>query len=140
MIWLNPTKRLRASVTRFVKMCGTLAKSFGNPLGVYWNFEPSLTKVLCYWVNFNCCKWPNTFLNKESTHLVTLLRTTKVENIFSIFLFVTLRLKAAKLLKWYALSKINTMIRIHFSMSSKEILEFLPKKIHKNVLWIYIFR
>ena len=38
---------------------------------VWQNFEPTSAMILCYWVNFHCCKWPN--IEKILDHLVTLV-------------------------------------------------------------------
>ena len=37
---------------------------------IWQNFELSWAKVLCYWANFYCCKWPN--IKQLPSHLVTL--------------------------------------------------------------------
>ena len=37
----------------------TLWQHFNDLFTIWQNFEPSLAKILCYMVNFKCCKRPN---------------------------------------------------------------------------------
>ena len=52
-------------VTRFSKIL-PLRQNFKRlwqilkrPLRIWQNVEHTLASSLCYWANFQCCKWPN---------------------------------------------------------------------------------
>ena len=62
--WLD-SPGIKSSVTRFdeISPVWIILKSLWQFLedlfSIWSNFEPTLTKNLCYWANFHCFKWSN---------------------------------------------------------------------------------